>query len=100
MQLGFLRLNSPPDCLAYLPSFCERNRVSPFANGDQRFLLWNPQPNEKFGFNFFEKSWIKNGVGLEQVSRRLEILYPGDYTWSKGISKEGEVYESRLSIRI
>lgn len=60
MQLGFLRLNSPLDCLAYLPSFCERNRVSPFANGDQRFLLWNPQPNEKFGFNFFEKSWIKN----------------------------------------
>ena len=41
-----------------------------------------------------------SGVGLEQVSRRLEILYPGDYTWSKGISKEGEVYESRLSIRI
>ena len=22
MQLGFLRLNSPPDCLTYFPSFC------------------------------------------------------------------------------
>ena len=52
--------------------------------------------------NFPKEVWDKSGsgVGLEQVSRRLEILYPGDYTWSKGISKEGEVYESRLSIRI
>lgn len=41
-----------------------------------------------------------SGVGLEQVSRRLEILYPGAYTWSKGDSKDGSVYESRLSIKI
>ena len=41
-----------------------------------------------------------SGVGLEQVSRRLEILYPGAYTWSKGISKDEKVYESRLSIKI
>ena len=41
-----------------------------------------------------------SGVGLEQVSRRLEILYPKAYTWSKGVSKDGKVYESRLSIRI
>ena len=41
-----------------------------------------------------------SGVGLEQVSRRLEILYPGAYTWSKGILKDEKVYESRLSIKI
>ena len=41
-----------------------------------------------------------SGVGLEQVSRRLEILYPGAYTWSKGISKDEKVYESKLSIKI
>ena len=41
-----------------------------------------------------------SGVGLEQVSRRLEILYPGAYTWSKGTSADGKVYESKLSIRI
>ncbi len=41
-----------------------------------------------------------SGVGLEQVSRRLEILYPGAYTWSKGISEDEKVYESRLSIQI
>ena len=41
-----------------------------------------------------------SGVGLEQVSRRLEILYPGAYTWSKGSSEDESVYESRLSIKI
>ena len=41
-----------------------------------------------------------SGVGLEQVSRRLEILYPGAYTWLKGVSKDEKVYESRLSIKI
>ena len=41
-----------------------------------------------------------SGVGLEQVSRRLEILYPGAYTWSKEISEDGKVYESKLRLSI
>lgn len=41
-----------------------------------------------------------SGVGLEQVSRRLAILYPRAYTWSKGISKDGKVYESKLKIKV
>lgn len=41
-----------------------------------------------------------SGVGLEQVSRRLEILYPRAYTWSKGTSEDGKVYASKLSIKI
>lgn len=41
-----------------------------------------------------------SGVGLEQVKRRLEILYPASYSWSKGISAKGDVYESRLNIQI
>lgn len=41
-----------------------------------------------------------SGVGLEQVSRRLEILYPEAYTWSKGVSRDGKEYESKLIIRI
>ena len=41
-----------------------------------------------------------SGIGLEQVSRRLEILYPSQYTWQKGISEDGKEYKSRLSIRV
>lgn len=41
-----------------------------------------------------------SGIGLEQVSRRLEILYPGAYTWSKGVSKDEKVYESKLRLSI
>lgn len=41
-----------------------------------------------------------SGVGLEQVSKRLEILYPGRYVWTKGVSEDTKIYESRLSIRI
>lgn len=48
--------------------------------------------------NIMDKSG--SGVGLEQVSRRLEILYPGAYTWSKGVSEDGKVYESKLRLCI
>lgn len=48
--------------------------------------------------NIMDKSG--SGIGLEQVNRRLEILYPGQYTWQKGISEDGKEYRSRLSIRV
>lgn len=40
-----------------------------------------------------------SGVGLEQVSKRLELIYPGHYEWIKGVSEDGQVYSSILTIQ-
>ena len=39
-----------------------------------------------------------NGVGLEQVWRRLELAYAGQYTWQYGLSDDKSSYASHLII--
>ena len=40
-----------------------------------------------------------SGIGLEQVSRRLELMYPDRYTWEKGIINDGKEYFSKITIK-
>ena len=39
-----------------------------------------------------------HGIGLEQVARRLDIAYAGKYEWDSGVSGNGGVYYSKITI--
>ena len=36
--------------------------------------------------------------GLTQVQRRLELNYPGQYEWEKGVTADGKEYYSKIVI--
>ncbi|MBO4870420.1 MAG: histidine kinase [Muribaculaceae bacterium] len=39
-----------------------------------------------------------SGIGLEQVGKRLELLYPERYSWEKGASDDNSMYHSQITI--
>lgn len=40
------------------------------------------------------------GIGLQQVSKRLELAYHGRYSWQYGLSDDGGTYFSEIVIRL
>ena len=41
-----------------------------------------------------------HGIGLEQVQRRLDLLYPDRYVWEKGINSDNRTYFSTITIQL
>ena len=39
-----------------------------------------------------------SGIGLEQVAKRLELLYPGCYPWQRGVNADANTYHSTITI--
>lgn len=52
--------------------------------------------NSNFPKNDTDRSG--HGIGLEQVARRLDIAYAGKYQWDSGVSGNGGVYYSKITI--
>lgn len=52
--------------------------------------------NSNFPKNNQDKSG--SGIGLTQVGKRLELLYPGQYSWHQELRKDGKEYVSHLEI--
>ncbi len=41
-----------------------------------------------------------SGIGLEQVRKRLELMYPGRFNWKHETSEDGKSYTSQLIIEV
>ena len=41
-----------------------------------------------------------SGIGLEQVSKRLELIYPNQFEWKRGLTDDNKTYQSILTIHI
>lgn len=64
--------------------------------GYENKLLHFQIENSNFPKNRDDKSG--SGIGLEQVQRRLDLIYPGHYTWEKGV--RDNTYYSIIKLRL
>ena len=64
-------------------------------NDDYIFCLIQNSNHPK---NITDKSG--SGIGLEQVSKRLELLYPEQYEWKCWTNEDNSIYNSSIKIRL
>jgi two-component sensor histidine kinase len=80
-----------------------KHGISPVEHGFIKVMVAENDGNitcEIRNSNFPKRTNDKSGsgIGLEQVSKRLELMYKGHYVWDKGVSDDGKEYYSRIEI--
>jgi LytS/YehU family sensor histidine kinase len=53
---------------------------------------------ENSNFPKDEEDRSGSGIGLEQVQKRLDLVYPNQYTWNKGV--KDNTYYSDITIQL
>lgn len=83
-----------------------KHGVSPTAPSFIRIRISATQPDgavvchiENSNFPKLNNDVSGSGVGLDQVQRRLELIYPNRYVWNKAVCDDGSCYRSVLTIQ-
>ena len=74
------------------PSFVHIQVFIDKANREVTFDIRNSN------FPKTEEDRSGHGIGLQQVERRLQLIYPGKHIWEKGVTDDGKTYYSRITI--
>lgn len=82
-----------------------KHGISPTEPSFVRIQVFIDKPKREVTFDIRNSNFPKtqqdrsgHGIGLQQVERRLQLIYPGKHTWEKGLTDDGKTYFSRITI--
>lgn len=75
------------------------------SNRDSRIDISLTADNDQITFSCNNTNYPKDeqnrsgsGIGIENTRRRLDLMYPGRYTWDYGVNDDGTEYHSCITI--
>jgi LytS/YehU family sensor histidine kinase len=96
-------LHLPPLLFISLIENAFKHGVS--SNRDSRIDISLTADNDQITFSCNNTNYPKDeqnrsgsGIGIENTRRRLDLMYPGRYTWDYGVNDDGTEYHSCITI--
>ena len=96
-------LHLPPLLFISLIENAFKHGVS--CNRDSRIDISLTADNDQITFSCNNTNYPKDeqnrsgsGIGIENTRRRLDLMYPGRYTWDYGVNDDGTEYHSCITI--